>query len=163
MKPSQLMYRCWKRIEFMLSLSVDDTSILTDESPPGDAGGFGVLFQYSDSDDWVHLALSAWESDCPSLKIVLTLPQDLRSRPLLANYELANILNRQGYGCATSYDSEAGTLQIRSNIVYAGYADEPGSDHNSNLEQNEATVNWMVQVLQLGREALLQFAATRIL
>lgn len=156
------MYRCWKRIEFMLSLSVDDISMLTDESTPGDAGGFGVLFQYSDCDDWVHLALSAWENDCSCLKIVLTLPQDLRPKPLLANYELVNTLNRQGYGCATSYDGGAGTLQIRSNIVYTGYADEPASDHNRNLEQNEATVNWMVQVLQLGREALQQLAATRI-
>ena len=55
---------------------------------------------------------------------MLTLPQDLSSRPRLSNYELANILNRQGYGYATSYDGAlyaiAPSGQVRWRLATAG-------------------------------------------
>jgi hypothetical protein len=161
MKPTQLMTHGWNRVEFILSLHVDITSLLTDVSPPGDAGGLGGRFRYHDCQEWMHLALSAWEADnCPRLKLVLTLPHDLSRRPELANYALANTLNRHADGCAAYYDREAGALQIRSDIVYSGYQDNPSIEHDSSFEQSEATVNWMVQALSLGRAALHEIAAS---
>ena len=161
MKPAQLMIHGWNRIEFLLSLHIDTTSLLTDVSLPGDAGGLGCRFQYHNGSDWMHVALSALEgNNCPRLKLVLTLPHDLSGRPELANYALANTLNRHAGGSAAYYDREAAALQIRSGIVYTGYHDDPCVDHDSSFEQCEATVNWMVQALALGRDALHELAAS---